>query len=174
MQCSSGEIKFNTRMQSAEECIDQFVTALRLIAKDCGFKLLKDDLIRDRIVCGTSSEMVNVHLLWEQDLTLDKAINICCSTEKSKKQLQSICVDNADPNIHVVIPVPADSEEKSNMTHGKRDIYWNCRLLCGVEEMPWFCFAIQTRKEINIAGTLSRAYIVDSGWLDEGRVNLCC
>ena len=42
--------KFNTQMQAAEESIDQFVTALRLIAKDCDFKLLEDDLIRDRIV----------------------------------------------------------------------------------------------------------------------------
>ena len=67
---------FNTRMQAAEESIDQFVTALRqrLIAKDCDFKLLEDDLTRDRIVCGTNSDRVKEHLLREHDLILDKAI----------------------------------------------------------------------------------------------------
>ena len=105
--------KFNTRMQAAEESIDQFVTALRLIAKDCDFKLLEDDgLIRDRIVCGTNSDRVKEHLLREHDLTLDKAINICRSTEESKKQLKSMSEEKADPMVHAVKPAPADSEEK--------------------------------------------------------------
>eukprot|EP00731_Ephydatia_muelleri_P020491 Em0013g218a len=89
--------KFNTRMQAAEENIDQFVTALRLIAKDCDFKLLEDDLIRDRIVCGTNSDRVKEHLLREHDLTVDKAINICRSTEESKKQLKSMSEEKARP-----------------------------------------------------------------------------
>ena len=50
------------------------MTALRLIARNCEFKDLKDELIRDRIVCGTNSERIKERLLREQDLTLDKAL----------------------------------------------------------------------------------------------------
>ena len=64
--------KFNTRVQAAKETIDQYVTTLRLIANDCEFKQLEDELIRDGIVCGTNTERVKERLLHEQDLTLDK------------------------------------------------------------------------------------------------------
>ena len=128
--------KFNTRMQAAEESIDQFVTALRLIAKDCDFKLLEDDLIRDRIVCGTNSDRVKERLLREHDLTLDKAINICRSTEESKKQLESMSEEKADPKVHAVKPAPAGSEEKSSTPHGKIDRCRNCGLQHGRDSCP--------------------------------------
>ena len=128
--------KFNTRMQAAEESIDQFVTALRLIAKDCDFKLLEDDLIRDRIVCGTNSDRVKEHLLREHDLTLDKAINICRSTEESKKQLKTMSEEKADPMVHAVKPAPANSEEKSSIPHGKIDRCRNCGLKHGRDSCP--------------------------------------
>jgi len=49
--------RFNTRAQRKEETIDQYVLEMRLIAKNCacGFGNLEDQLIRDRIVCGTNS-----------------------------------------------------------------------------------------------------------------------
>ena len=61
--------KFNMRLQNKSETIDQFVTALRLLAKECNFKELHDELIRDRIVCGITSDRVKEQLLREQDLT---------------------------------------------------------------------------------------------------------
>ena len=68
------------------------------------------------------------HLLREHDLTLDKAINICRSTEESKKHLKSMSEEKADPKVHAVKPTPADSEEKSSMPHGKIDRCWKCGL----------------------------------------------
>ena len=50
--------KFNTRLQDKSETIDQFVTALQLLAKECHFKELQDELILDRIVCGITSDRV--------------------------------------------------------------------------------------------------------------------
>jgi len=60
--------RFNTRSQSKEETIDQYVLELRLIAKNYGFGNLEDQLIRDRIVCGTCSEDVWQRLLRVDDL----------------------------------------------------------------------------------------------------------
>ena len=50
--------KFNTRVQRKDETADQYVTELKLIAKNCNFGALEDELIRDRIVYGTKSERV--------------------------------------------------------------------------------------------------------------------
>ena len=49
---------FNTRMQSANETIDAYVTELRLQAKNCEFGALCNELIRDRIVVGIRDDAV--------------------------------------------------------------------------------------------------------------------
>ena len=44
--------KFNNRSQELDESIDAYTTALRTLAETCEFGSLKEDLIRDRLVCG--------------------------------------------------------------------------------------------------------------------------
>ena len=66
--------RFNTQVQDKGEQIDRYITDLRLIAKNCSFGELEDELVRDRIVCGINSDDVKQHLLRVQDLTLDKAL----------------------------------------------------------------------------------------------------
>ena len=43
---------FNNRNQEIGESFDAYLTALKALAKTCNFGSLKDELIRDRIVCG--------------------------------------------------------------------------------------------------------------------------
>ena len=43
--------KFNTRNQSDGETVDQYVTELKWLAKDCAYGELTSEMIRDRIVC---------------------------------------------------------------------------------------------------------------------------
>jgi hypothetical protein len=50
--------KFNTRVQRKDETADQYVTELKLIAKNCNFGSLEDELIRDCLVYGTNSERI--------------------------------------------------------------------------------------------------------------------
>ena len=69
---------------------------LRLIAKNCGFGNLEDQLIRDRIVCGTCSEDVRQRLLRVDDLTLEKATSICRTDAESKKSSQYIAETSAE------------------------------------------------------------------------------
>ena len=80
--------RFNTQVQDKAESIDRYVTGLRLIAKNCSFGNLEDELIRDKIVCGVNSDDVKQQLLRVQDLTLDKALTICRAYEQSKKHIQ--------------------------------------------------------------------------------------
>ena len=74
---------------------------LKNIANDCEFGLIKNDLIRDRIVCGTNSENVKKRLLREDKLTLDKAISICRAEEESNKQVQKLNEDQGN-SVHTV------------------------------------------------------------------------
>ena len=81
--------KFNTRTQGKSEAIDQFVTDLRNMSKNCAFGAIADELIRDRIVCGTNSERVKERLLRDNELTLPKAITVCRADEESKRQIKN-------------------------------------------------------------------------------------
>jgi hypothetical protein len=42
--------KFNIRVQRHNETADQYVTELKLLATNCNFGSLEDELIRDRVV----------------------------------------------------------------------------------------------------------------------------
>ena len=85
----------NTRTQASGETIDQYVTKLRLIAKNCKFGNLEDELIRDRIVCCTLSDEVRQQLLHVEDLSLDKIISTCRADAESKLSSQYL-TENSD------------------------------------------------------------------------------
>lgn len=71
--------KFNNENQGAST-VEQFVTRLRVLAEDCNYGNSKDEMIRDRIVFGTSSQKVREKLIAEgEKLTLEKAIQIAQS-----------------------------------------------------------------------------------------------
>ena len=67
--------KFNTRIQRKKvKSFQSFVADLRILANTCEYSILKDELIRDKIVCGVSSRHVRKQLLKERELTLNRAI----------------------------------------------------------------------------------------------------
>ena len=92
--------RFNTRAQESQETIDQYVTELKLRAKNCSYGDLEDQLIRDRIVCGIKSEEVKQRLLRTENLTLDKAIAICRADEQSKKHAQYLSDEVTSEPVH--------------------------------------------------------------------------
>ncbi len=91
--------KFNTRFQGKDETVDEYITDLKTIAKRCNFGTLTDELVRDRIVCGTNSESVKVRLLRSEDLTLEKAVTVCKAEEESLKQIRHL---GQDTSVHSV------------------------------------------------------------------------
>ena len=57
--------KFNNRNQDLNESIDTYASALHTLAFTCDFGELKDQLIRDKIVCGIQNNAVRKKLLQE-------------------------------------------------------------------------------------------------------------
>ncbi|KAJ8018324.1 hypothetical protein HOLleu_43750 [Holothuria leucospilota] len=86
---------FNTRDQQPTESIDQCVTDPKLESKSCEFGPLRDDLIRDRIVCGIRDDNVKPRLLKEVNLTLQSALYICRASEVAFTQMKTLSSEKA-------------------------------------------------------------------------------
>ena len=76
---------FNIRAQEEGESIDTFVTDLRKKAKNCNYGQLHDELVRDRIICGISDEILRGRLLRMDDPSLEEVINQCRTHEISEE-----------------------------------------------------------------------------------------
>ena len=90
---------FNTCDQQSHETIDEYVKKLRGLSETCEFGTLRDSLIKDRIVLRTKNKQVQVTLLNQKELTLDKALSVCHSSELTQQYLLKI-YDNSTSNVN--------------------------------------------------------------------------
>ena len=129
------------RAQGATEGIDAYVTELRKLARNCEFEELHDSLIRNRIVCGIRSNVVRKRLLREKDLNLERAVEICKSSEITDNQLKSIVVDQDEREVN---EVKSDSKKPPVKPEGGKGKprqtkkSFNCKR-CGEEHEPKKC-----------------------------------
>ena len=101
---------FNMRCQHTGENIQMYVSDLRNKASTCQYGELKDDMIRDRLVCGIKKDNVRKLLLRESDLTLEKAINICQIHEMSEQHNEQL---NVGSKVETVKPVHMNKYSKA-------------------------------------------------------------
>lgn len=80
----------NKRNQEEGESFDAYYTAIRKLAENCNFEDKKDRMLRDKIVIGVRDQRVQQKLLEVKDLTLDKAVDICRSTELSREFVKTL------------------------------------------------------------------------------------
>ena len=92
--------------------VSQFVTALKLLATSCKFGELTSDMIKDRIVCGISSEHVKERLLRETNLTLEKAVSISQVDEESRKQVKTL--KDETTTTESTMAIMKDKEERNS------------------------------------------------------------
>lgn len=67
--------------QSKGETLNGFLAKGSNQANKCAYKLMKDSLLRDRIVCGVELDGTRQKLINIENLLLKKNINICRSSE---------------------------------------------------------------------------------------------
>lgn len=82
--------RFNTRVQLKGESFEAYVADLRKIGQNCDFGNLRDELIKDRIVCGIRDPRVKNRLLREANLSFNKAVEICKAAEESENLVQNL------------------------------------------------------------------------------------
>ena len=81
---------FNLRKQKPEESVEQFVTELKRLAKDCEYGELTDSIIKDRIVEGINNDSTRARLLREKDLSLQRCIEVCKSSEVAEEHMKTL------------------------------------------------------------------------------------
>ena len=84
---------FMSRKQKKNESINDYTVALKNLVRNCDYGELTDSLVRDAIIMGVNSKKIQEALLHENDLTLDKCVNIVCSAEKAYEQFHVMATD---------------------------------------------------------------------------------
>ncbi|CAI5681852.1 unnamed protein product [Oreochromis niloticus] len=111
--------KFHEKMQGENEAFEQFITELKLLAKDCGYPNT-DEMVRDRIVFATNSPHVREKLLSQgAELTLEKAIDIARSHELAKQQLRSMGHSRGQETVHAIGRKPHKQENETRSVKPK-------------------------------------------------------
>ena len=123
----AARFKFHTRVQHSRENFDHFLTDLKLLVKDCGYKDIKDEMVRDRIVFGIQDKHVQRKLLSEGgDLTLEKTIDIVRAFENTNAQLRTITAADTSSTTQVdAVTRPQDNKQKSMTSTRTRCTYCN-------------------------------------------------
>nr|XP_054923402.1 uncharacterized protein LOC126524983 [Dermacentor andersoni] len=78
--------KFNRRVQEEQESVEDFIVALKHLARKCDFGLFLQDALRDRLVAGIRREETQLALFAEENLTFDKACKIALDWEQAARQ----------------------------------------------------------------------------------------
>lgn len=72
---------FNQRCQGNQETFDQYLLGVKALAKECGFGVLENMRIKDRIVMGLRDLETREKLEKIPDLGLESAISFCRASE---------------------------------------------------------------------------------------------
>ena len=81
---------FNSCCQTPDETVGCFVNRLRKLTSSCQYGALTQYIVRDRLVICIQDKNTKARLLRERALSLDKALDMCKSSEVTNQQLKSI------------------------------------------------------------------------------------
>jgi len=99
---------FNQRAQQPGEILDNYLTAIIKQADRCQYGVLKDELIRDRLVSGILNDQVYEKLLSKADFTLAKTIKLLKTSEATHFQAQDMLV----PGVSTVQAISTHPQKK--------------------------------------------------------------
>ena len=83
--------RFHFRSQQPGETLTAFVSELRRLSEHCKFEAFREEILRDRLVCGIASGAIQRRLLAEAEgLTLQKALDISRAMEAADANLKTL------------------------------------------------------------------------------------
>ena len=86
--------KFFTYKKVDGQSFDEFVTELKKRSAECQFGTLKDELVRDIIICGLADNRLRERLLRDPGLTLEKTIELGQAAEETKRHMKEMHHDS--------------------------------------------------------------------------------
>lgn len=110
--------KLTTGTQQPSKLIDQYVQALKLLAKDCNFKAItaqnnESDLIQGSFIVGLRSAQIRQRLLGNLTLPLDEAQNKARALESAVIQAESF-------NAPSIANAPSHAAATNNNSHNNK------------------------------------------------------
>ena len=114
---------YNSTIQETNENFDRFFNRLRERISTCKYTALETEMLRDRIVIEINSNDTQERLLRQKDLDLDKAINICRTSEMTVKQLHSMDTTDTVHYTRSKFGKPKSKSEQNCSSH-KLQILW--------------------------------------------------
>lgn len=108
-------LRFNQIVQTRDQSIHDFITALQTQAESCEYGTMKADLVRDRIVVGVNSTRLRQYLLnLEGDLTLDICIRKSKQWLSQEKELDDIKSPPIGEDVDALFTRPTDARKDRN------------------------------------------------------------
>ena len=77
-------------MPAANESVEQFITDVHRLADNYEYGVMKEELVRDRLVVGIRDHALSERLQMEAELTLDKAKRLIRQREAVKEQQEEL------------------------------------------------------------------------------------
>ena len=113
---------FNMCQQNPDEPVDGYVNRLRKAASTCQFGTLTEELIRDRLVIGLRDHATKLRLLKEDSLDINKALNICRSSEVATLQLKAMKSEEtkSTEEVHALSGRQNNKAKSRNQYNGKK------------------------------------------------------
>ena len=113
------------------QSVDEYVTELKSQSEHCEFGELKNSLIKDKIVLGVDSKKVQERVLCKAELSLEKAIQICCAGENVKMQAKEIKGASNEASVEAVSKgYSRESLSKQRNVEGRQKVK-NCKYCVG-------------------------------------------
>ena len=86
--------KFVTYKQIDGQSFDEFVTELKKRSAKCQFGTLRNELVRDFIICDLADKRLRERLLRDPSLTLEKTIELGQAAEETKRHIEEMHHDS--------------------------------------------------------------------------------
>ena len=115
---------FNMCQQNPDELMDGYVSRLRKAASICQFGTLTEEIIRDQLVISLRDHATKLRLLKEDSLDINKALNICRSSEVATLQLKAMKSEETKSaeEVHAVSGRQNNKVKSRNQYNGKKKI----------------------------------------------------
>ena len=115
---------FNMRQKNSGETMDSYVNRLQKAASTCQFGTLTEELIRDRLVIDLQDHSTKLRLLKEENLDMNKALNICRSSEIPTQQLKAMKTEeNKTEDVHAISSHQGITGKSRNSRGGRNKLF---------------------------------------------------
>ncbi|XP_040074782.3 uncharacterized protein LOC120846941 [Ixodes scapularis] len=112
--------KFNRRVQEEQESVEDFIVALKHLARKCDFGQFLQDALRDRLVAGIRREETQRGLFAEESLTFEKACKIALDQEQAARQTALLHAGSKDASLNEIRANQKDNVNKRDVRKHKQ------------------------------------------------------